>query len=189
MLVTALHEPVVVGLLAFPRQEVEAMFVTTAFVHLHRIFHDVAVVVLCQFAQQWGVGVGLDPVVGIDEGDPLAARCGDAGVSRSRQPAVRAVQDNDARVGCRQLVAHRRTGIGRTVVHQHHLHLLHLLAKHTLDTAPQRCLDPIDGNDDRQLHVHTLLPLPAANLGNIFHKVQRKHTFFRPDIGFMCVFP
>jgi hypothetical protein len=109
---------------------------------------------LVERADEQLVGARRDDVVGVHEGDELAAGVLDAGVARGAQAAVLLAYDPEARVARGELLGERRAGVGRAVVDEDRLEVAVGLPGERVQAGRQVALDVVDGDDDADPRRH-----------------------------------
>ena len=98
-------------------------------------------------AQQPLVRVGRDDVVGVREGEELAARGARPGVARAAQPAVWLRDQPEAPVAAGEALGERAAAVGRPVVDHDHLQVADRLAGERLQARREVALDVVDRDD------------------------------------------
>jgi hypothetical protein len=93
--------------------------------------------------------MGIDKVVGIDEGKIVALGDVEACVASVAESAVLLVDDVDALILHCPFNADSRAGVGRSVVDQNQLVVVKILMNHALDTLFECGLYIVDRYDNR----------------------------------------
>jgi len=92
-------------------------------------------------------GVLRQSIVAVDEGEELAGRGGDARVAGVAEAMVGLADEPDPVVAVGETPRDQWAGVGRAVVHDHHLEIVDALVEHRIQAVGEVFLDVVRRDD------------------------------------------